>query len=341
MDKKPNKIKNFVLLFIKHFTMAQVSASAAVLAYYSLLSVFPAIIVVGNLLPMLGLNAKTVLDYLQTAIPESVYDFLRPIIYDFLQHGNGGTLTLVRSVALWSTSLGIAAFQRSVNHAYGVAENQNPIINRAVSFLWMLVILLIVTTLVILYGLGEQTLRQPAADLGFSTKYVTFFRSIKWPVTFWALFVFLTLLYYFVPNALVKLATCDSRCLDCGSFMDGTFPGLFLLHDDFAHNITSYKTIGAFIVLMIWLDLSGMVIMIGATINATLQDAHDGEIKERSIFGSTCARCGIASLTTATIMMSINKAKTPAGRTCWRFEQLDLYLVKVRKFLRNGENFKN
>ena len=41
----------------------------------------------------------------------------------------------------------------------------------------------------------------------------------------------------------------------------------------FAHNITSYKTIGAFIVLMIWLDLSGMVIMIGATINATLQDA--------------------------------------------------------------------
>lgn len=281
MDKKPNKIKNFVLLFIKHFTMAQVSASAAVLAYYSLLSVFPAIIVVGNLLPMLGLNAKTVLDYLQTAIPESVYDFLRPIIYDFLQHGNGGTLTLGAIVALWSTSLGIAAFQRSVNHAYGVAENQNPIINRAVSFLWMLVILLIVTTLVILYGLGEQTLSSLQPVLGFSTKYVTFFRSIKWPVTFWALFVFLTLLYYFVPNALVKLRYVIPGALIADLLWMGLSRVFSYYTMIFAHNITSYKTIGAFIVLMIWLDLSGMVIMIGATINATLQDAHDGEIKEK------------------------------------------------------------
>ena len=200
---------------------------------------------------------------------------------DFLQHGNGGTLTLGAIVALWSTSLGIAAFQRSVNHAYGVAENQNPIINRAVSFLWMLVILLIVTTLVILYGLGEQTLSSLQPILGFSTKYVTFFRSIKWPVTFWALFVFLTLLYYFVPNALVKLRYVIPGALIADLLWMGLSRVFSYYTMIFAHNITSYKTIGAFIVLMIWLDLSGMVIMIGAAINATLQDAHDGEIKEK------------------------------------------------------------
>ena len=74
------KLKRFVTVFAEHFQMAQVTTSAAVLAYYTLLSIFPAVLVVGNLLPMLGLDAKTVLPYLQSAIPSSVYQFIRPII---------------------------------------------------------------------------------------------------------------------------------------------------------------------------------------------------------------------------------------------------------------------
>src|SRR5699024_12858942 len=109
----------------------------------SLLSIFPAVMVVGNLLPMIGIDAKTILAYLSTAIPESVYDFIQPLIYDFLRRGSGGVLTTGALIALWSTSQGIAAFQRSVNHAYGIAANQNPVMNRIVSFVWMIVVLVI------------------------------------------------------------------------------------------------------------------------------------------------------------------------------------------------------
>ena len=91
----------------------------------------------------------------------------------------------------------------------------------------------------------------------------------------------LTLLYYFVPNALVKLRYVIPGALIADLLWMGLSRVFSYYTMIFAHNITSYKTIGAFIVLMIWLDLSGMVIMIGATINATLQDAHDGEIKEK------------------------------------------------------------
>src|SRR5699024_12197930 len=63
----------------------------------SLLSIFPAVMVVGNLLPMIGIDAKTILAYLSTAIPESVYDFIQPLIYDFLRRGSGGVLTTGRS----------------------------------------------------------------------------------------------------------------------------------------------------------------------------------------------------------------------------------------------------
>lgn len=282
-DKKvrQQKLKEFFDLFLRHFQMAQVSSSAATLAYYTLLSIFPAVLIVGNLLPMVGVNAKSVLSYLQTAIPTSVYTFIRPIVYDFLQHGSGGMLTTGAIVALWSTSQGIAAFQRSVNHAYGVAENQNPIINRVVSFVWMLVVIIILLTLLIIYGLGELVLRKLQPIFHYNMEYIHIFARYKWPVTFLGLFIALTLLYYFVPNARVRLrfvvvgALIVTLCWMALARIFSLYAGLL------NSRLTSYKTISAFIVMMIWLDFSGMLVMFGATVNATLQEAHEGKIFER------------------------------------------------------------
>lgn len=286
------KIKRLYRLFMHHFQMAEVTTSAAVLAYYTLLSIFPAVLVIGNLLPMLGLNAKTVLAYLQTAVPSSIYDFIRPLIYDFLDRGSGGLLTTGALVAVWSTSQGIAAFQRSVNRAYGVARYQNPVINRVASFVWVLVLLLFIFILNFAYGLGEQIMLALQGVFNFSSRYVNFFAQVRWPITFGGLFIALTLLYYFVPNARVRLRYVVVGALVVALAWMGVSRLFSLYTRFFSHNITSYKTIGAFILLMIWLDLSGMLVMFGATVNATLQDAVEGQIKERKYFWQVFAGRG-------------------------------------------------
>ncbi len=278
------KLKRFVTVFAEHFQMAQVTTSAAVLAYYTLLSIFPAVLVVGNLLPMLGLDAKTVLPYLQSAIPSSVYQFIRPIIFDFLRRGSGGILTTGALVALWSTSQGIAAFQRSVNGAYGVAKNQNPIINRVLSFIWMIIVIMIIFALVIMYGLGEQVLEALQPILHFPINYVTLFSSLRWPVTFGGLFIFLTLLYYFVPNARVRLRYVVIGALVATLLWMGLSRLFSYYAVVFAQRLNSYKTIGAFILMMMWLDFSGMIVMIGAIVNATCQVLVDGPVRQRPYF---------------------------------------------------------
>ncbi|MFC2672776.1 YihY/virulence factor BrkB family protein, partial [Limosilactobacillus vaginalis] len=189
------KLKNLIAMLVKHFTLAQLSSSAATLAYYTLLSIFPALLVIGNLLPMIGLDANTVLTYLQTLVPATVYSFIRPLVLDFLQRGSGGVLTTGALIALWSTSQGIAAFQRSVNHAYGIAENQNPVSNRVISFIWMIVVVIIIFVIVFLYGVGEQFLKWLQPFLHFNRRYIFLFSSLKWPITFAVIFIALTMLY--------------------------------------------------------------------------------------------------------------------------------------------------
>lgn len=284
MSKEPGKFKNFVLLLMRHFTMAQISSSAAMLAYYTLLSIFPAVLVIGNLLPMMGLDANTVLAYLQSAVPTSVYEFIRPLIFDFLRRGSGGLLTTGALIALWSTSQGIAAFQRSVNLTYGVARNQNPLINRVVSFIWMIVVLAVIFIIVLLYGFGEQVLKSIQPFLRFNRSYIYLFSSLRWPVTFAVLFLALTLLYYFVPNAKVHLHYAAAGALLAALLWMGLSRLFSYYTVFFRHSVISYKTIGAFIAMMIWLDLSGYVIMLGAVLNATLQEAHEGVLREREHF---------------------------------------------------------
>ncbi|WP_251545364.1 YihY/virulence factor BrkB family protein [Limosilactobacillus caecicola] len=281
MTKQPGKFKQFMTVFWNHYQMARVTSSAAELAYYTLLSIFPAILIVGNLLPMVGLDARTVLSYLQTAMPSSVFSFIKPIIYDFLAHGSGGMLTTGAIIALWSTSNGIAAFQRSVNHAYGVAENQNPIMNRTVSFIWMLVVMFFLFLLALTYGIGEQLLQRLQPIFHYNVSYIRTFAQLKWPVTFFSLFVALTLLYYFVPNARVKLRYVVVGAVVVALLWMGLSRVFSMYAQLLNRRVNSYKTIGAFIAMMIWLDFSGILVMFGATINATLQEAHEGEIIER------------------------------------------------------------
>lgn len=281
MKRVGERLKRFVTVFFRHFQMAQVTTAAAVLAYYTLLSIFPAVLVVGNLLPMLGLDAKTVLPYLQSAIPSSVYQSIQPIIYDFLRHGNGGILTTGALVALWSTSQGIAAFQRSVNGAYGVAKNQNPIINRVVSFVWMIIVIIIIFTLMIMYGLGEQVLEWLQPIFHFSMDYVMIFSSLRWPVTFLGLFILLTLLYYFVPSARVRWRYVVIGALVVALLWMGLSRIFSYYTVFFFRRVDSYKTIGAFILMMVWLDFSGIIVMIGAIINATCQVLVEGSVSQR------------------------------------------------------------
>lgn len=281
MVDRPNKFKQFVRLFFHHFQMAQVTTSAAVLAYYTLLSIFPAILITGNILPMVGMNATTVLGYLRTAVPSTVFSFIKPIVYDFLKHGSGGMLTTSAIVALWSTSQGVAAFQRSVNHAYGVAENQNPVLNRAISFVWMIVLMIILFLIAFVYGLGEEVLKQLQPVFKFNVSYIRAFAQLKWPVTFIVLFVALTLLYYFVPNARVRLRFVVVGAVIVALLWMALSRGFSLFAHLLTQRVNSYRTIAAFIAMMIWLDFSGILVMLGATINATLQEAHEGEIAER------------------------------------------------------------
>lgn len=52
-----------------------------------------------------------------------------------------------------------------------------------------------------------------------------------------------------------------------------------LIIEYFFRNITAFKTLGTFIVIMLWLYFIGLVLMFGAVINASVQEYYTGSIE--------------------------------------------------------------
>lgn len=272
----------FIRGIMRHYQMANVSDSAAVLAYYVLLSLFPMVLVLGSLLPLFHIDTSTVLNGIEPIVPTSIYHMLEPIIHSFLNAKSGGVLSIGVVVAIWSSSRAVAAFQRTVNRAYGVAQHQNALVNRIGAFFWMVALILFLFALMLIFSFSQVIMEQLTPILHLPLHLINYLNAIRWPFTFVVTFLVLMILFFFVPNARLKWRYVWPGALVATLGWLLLSQGFSLYLKYFMHNIDSYKTIGTFIVLMFWLDFTGLILMFGAVLNATIQELVAGPIEELS-----------------------------------------------------------
>ena len=112
---------------VREFQVDNLSDRAAALTYYSVLSIFPALLVLISLVDLAGPGTiRTLLDNLGQVVPGSVNQILATAIKNLEQtRGSAGVLALVSlATALWLASRYIAAFMRASNAIYDVPEGQ-------------------------------------------------------------------------------------------------------------------------------------------------------------------------------------------------------------------------
>ena len=111
---------------IAEFTDDQLSDRAAALTYYSVLSIFPGLLVVVSLLGLFGTGTKPLVDNLTQAAPSNVQQIIKPVTANLQNgHASAGFAAILGIVlAVWSASAYIAAFMRASNVIYDVPEGR-------------------------------------------------------------------------------------------------------------------------------------------------------------------------------------------------------------------------
>ncbi|MDC7953083.1 YihY/virulence factor BrkB family protein [Liquorilactobacillus mali] len=272
-------MKEVVKDSVKRSSSININNTSIVIAYYSLLAIFPSIILIGNTLPLLNIKAATVLMYLESAVPATIYKTLNPIIISFLERSSGGLISVSALVALWATSRGVNALKLAFNEAYGVEESQNAITARIISFFLTLIFIFLMIAIILLFSFGQTILDYLTPIFQLPRELGNIFSTLRWPVTLLGLFFIISLIYYFLPNAKLHLHLIIPGAVIATLGWIALAQGFSIYVRYFAKSVLSYGTIGTFIVLLFWLNYSGWIIMIGAVLNASLEKYFYKEIR--------------------------------------------------------------
>lgn len=251
---------------------------AAQLSYYFLLSLFPLLICLSALLGIV-FAGKTelyhdLLRYLQSAMPNSAYQLVRATVDEITIQASGNKLSLGLAAALWTASSGMEALINGLNVAYEVKERRTWWKRRIVA-LALTVTVAVMTAMALALALaGGHFGRLLAERFGLGGVFAAVWAIVQTVLPLLFMLIVCTLIYRFAPN----IREHGWQALMPGALVAVTLwfaaTGLFRIYlSVFDSYSKTYGSLGAVIVLLLWLYLCGAAALIGGEVNSEIRKA--------------------------------------------------------------------
>jgi len=252
----------------------RVTGLAAEAAFFAILSLPPLVFglagTVGYITSALG---DTTVDQLRDQVvslagqllaPEGVSEVIEPTVDDVLAGGRADVISVGFVLALWSGSRALNVFVDTVTIMYGLGGHRGIVRTRALSFGLYVVALVVGIVVLPLVVAGPRFVRAtlPPELSGLQLLY--------WPVVVLLSVAFLTTLYHVsVPVRTSWLRDLPGAALAFVAWIVGSFVLRWVLAA--ATGGTSiYGPLAAPIVILVWLYLVSIAVLIGAALNAAV-----------------------------------------------------------------------
>jgi membrane protein len=251
---------------------------AAQLAYYLLFAVFPFLLFLTALLGFLPIPnlMDRLLAALAMLLPGEAVTLLRDNIRQLVTEQKGGLLSFGILAALWSSSSAVVAVTAALNQAYDVEEGRPWWKVRGVALLLTMGLSLFLLLAAVLLIFGPQLGRGLASLVGLGTVFELTWNILRWPVSAGLLIVALALVYYWAPDVEQewKWITPGAVFAVLATLLASLGFSLYVNH--FGSYNKTYGSLGAVIVFLTWLYLTGLCMLVGGEINAEIEHAAPG-----------------------------------------------------------------
>jgi membrane protein len=248
---------------------------AAALAYYFLFALFPTLLFLAALLGMLPLPGlmERLLAYANQAMPGDAASIVSRTLGEVQAGARGGLLSIGALAALWASSAGMASVIYALNVAYGVEDPRSWWKRRLVAVVLTLGFSLFILTALILVVFGPRIGEVVAGRLGFGEQFTTIWNIASLPVVMFFVLVGIALVYYIAPATKQHWRWVTPGSTVALVLWLGVSFALRWYVANFADYSATYGSIGGVILLMLWLYLTGLVLLVGAEINAEIEHA--------------------------------------------------------------------
>lgn len=258
---------------IRRYFADNVSPAAAELAYFLLFSFFPLLMLLNAVLAHIQLPAE-LLQATLAMLPNSMQEMIVSYLTYISNEPSFSPVLIGIGLTLFFLTRAMKSLIRTINRLYRVRQRAGTLVTMINALLLTLCFLFAIGGSLVLVVAGRTILRIVEKYIAIPAVVLTLTRNGGYLLAIAMVFLFLLLLNRMIPNAQLRWRDVMPGAI----FSLVTWLILSAAFSFYVNHMARYSvlygSLGAMIVLMLWLYLTGMVIILGAQLNHVLCSMH-------------------------------------------------------------------
>jgi membrane protein len=248
---------------------------AAQLAYYFFLSLFPAllfIVALASFFPLYNF-ADELTRLLAPIAPAEVLTLLTDQLATLSNSDDVSLLSIGLITALWSSSAALVSIIQAMNRSYDIEESRPwwKVRLTAVALTFGLAFFILISFALVVAG--PQLADFLGGRLGLAPAFTLAWKILQWPVAFFLVATGFGLVYYYAPDAEQEWVWITPGAVVATALWVLASLAFRVYVVNFGNYEEAYGTLGAIILTLLWFYLTGLVMVIGAEVNAEIEHA--------------------------------------------------------------------
>ena len=265
-----NRFLRFICLMVQRYLRHSVGIHSAALAFYLLFTIFPFLIFISALLGLLHLDVAGILLALGELVPRAVVDFVEVYLTYVRDNSSLQLMLFGLFFSIYFPMRATNSLMRSVRIAYHLGPPRAALTHLIKTLLYTVLLMVAIALTLVLMTVSDRLLAYGVEYLRLPLFVAELWARLRFPtiavVGYFALFF----LYALAQDARQPWRNIWPGTLAAlGAWM--AFSWLYAWYvENVAHYSLLYGSIGAVIVLLIWLNVSAMTLIMGAECNGAL-----------------------------------------------------------------------
>lgn len=261
----------FASQFFKSIAKNEITGSGAKLTYYFILSIFPFLIFLLSIISFTPLVGEEVIITLIAILPNEAKSVVSGIVNELVASRSETLLSTSFILTLWTGSLGITGLFRSINKAYNVEETRPFWKHKLLSVIFTIALAALIIIVLLTLVFGEIIANQIFIYLGAQDFFYQFWHFMRIIVPLLSLITTFVGLYIIAPSTSkgnrikLRYALPGAIFTSIGWIIASIVFSFYVRN--FSNYTATYGSLGGIIVLLLWLNLTNMIIVIGAEVN--------------------------------------------------------------------------
>ncbi|MCD4697580.1 MAG: YihY/virulence factor BrkB family protein [Bacteroidales bacterium] len=262
--------------FFQGLFKGSITSRASSISFSFFLAIFPMIIVFFTLIPFVPIDnfQNILINFIENITPDSTEEIIRNTVMDIIERPRSGLLSFTFFLAIIFATNGFSSIIEAFNNTYHSLETRSWFKQKLISSMLFFIISIIIIISISLLTTGTFVFKF-LVEKQILGNWLSFYllELVKWIILLAMFFFTISFIFYLAPAKSSKF-----RFISAGSSL-ATFLALIASvgFNYYVQNFSSYNalygSIGALLILLIWIYFNSIILLIGFELNASIQHA--------------------------------------------------------------------